>query len=81
MAIKPHYHIPLVMMRGHRDLQEDETLLDDWAWTNPRYTLVFPSVGPIESVVLDPNRLAADVDRSNNTASFEGNLLQEFNRK
>ena len=76
-----HYHIPLVMMRGHRDLQDDETLLDDWAWTNPRYTLVFPSVGPIQSVVLDPNRLAADVDRSNNAASFQGNLLQEFNRK
>ena len=39
------YHIPLVMMRGHRPLGEKEELADDWPWTNPIYEITIPSMG------------------------------------
>ena len=34
------YHIPLVIMRGHRPIQGDEKLAEDWPWTNPTYQIV-----------------------------------------
>ena len=53
------FHIPLVMMRGHRPIGSDETLAEDWPWTNPTYELTVPSMGKkISRVDLDPDRQA-----------------------
>ena len=62
------YHIPLVMMRGHRPLGEKEELADDWPWTNPIYEITVPSMGKkIAKIQLDPFLLQADVNTENNT--------------
>ena len=61
------FHIPLVMMRGHRPIGSDETLAEDWPWTNPTYELTIPSIGKkISRVDLDPDRKQADVNLENN---------------
>jgi hypothetical protein len=65
------YHIPLVIMRGHRELEGMETLAEDWPWTNPTYTITVPSMGKrIYTIQLDPLGKQADVDRENNTIDF-----------
>ena len=62
------YHIPLVMMRGHRELADDESLATDWPWTNPTYEISIPSMGKkVSKVELDYKGLQADVNRENNT--------------
>lgn len=73
-----NYHIPLVMMRGHRPLLEGETLAADWAWTHPTYSLELPLSGRIQSIELDPNKWLADVDRGNNRVEWCNGCLQEF---
>lgn len=61
------YHIPLVIMRGNRDLASNETLAQDWPWTHPTYELTIPTLGKrVAKVVLDPKRLQADVNYENN---------------
>ena len=70
-------HIPLVMMRGHRALEEDETLGEDWPWVDPNYTLDLPSQGRLLSVELDPEQLQADIDRDNNELTFNLKRKQE----
>ena len=62
------YHIPLVIMRGHRPIQGDEKLAEDWPWTNPTYQIVVPSMGKkLERVQLDPMLIQADTNLENNT--------------
>ena len=70
-------HIPLVMMRGHRALEEDETLGEDWPWVDPNYTLDLPSQGRLLSVELDPEQLQADIHRDNNELTFNLKRKQE----
>ena len=65
------YHIPLVIMRGHRPLDDDEQIAEDWPWTNPTYQITFPSMGKkLSKVELDPNRIQADINLKNNTFDF-----------
>ncbi|MBM72254.1 MAG: peptidase M1 [Crocinitomicaceae bacterium] len=65
------YHIPLVIMRGHRPLDGDEQIAEDWPWTNPTYQITFPSMGKkLSKVELDPNRIQADINLKNNTFDF-----------
>jgi hypothetical protein len=73
-----NYHIPLVMMRGHRPLKEGEELAEDWPWTNPTYSLELPLSGRIQSIELDPNKWLADVDRENNRVEWCNGCIQEF---
>ena len=70
-------HIPLVMMRGHRKLADDETLGKDWPWVEPTYTLEVPSKGRLTAVTLDPMGLQADIHRDNNALTFDLTLDQE----
>ncbi len=62
--------IALDLMRGEKPADEYNgkwTVLKDWAWVNPTYTLEIPkSVKQIESIEIDPSKLLADTDRSNN---------------
>jgi hypothetical protein len=70
-GLKVKMHIPLVMMRGHRELASDEALAPDWAWTSPTYDIVIPSMGKIIArIELDPMMLQADVDRDNNVIDY-----------
>mgnify|MGYP000071793122 CR=1 FL=1 len=65
------YHIPLVMMRGHRELNGIEKLAEDWPWTNPTYTITIPSMGKTISLIqLDPSFQQADVNRENNLIDY-----------
>jgi aminopeptidase N len=70
-------HIPLVMMRGHRALDEGEILGQDWPWVEPTYTLEVPSKGRLTSVTLDAAGLQADIHRDNNTLTFDLDRDQE----
>ena len=70
-------HIPLVMMRGHRALDEGEILGQDWPWVEPTYTLEVPSNGRLKSVRLDAAGLQADIHRDNNTLTFDLGRDQE----
>ena len=74
------FHIPLVMMRGHRPLEENEFLLDDWAWTHPTYTIEWPTSKSIQRVDIDPLRKTADVHRANNSVVFDTQKSQQFLR-
>ena len=70
-------HIPLVMMRGHRPLEEGEVLGMDWPWVDVNYTLEMSAKGRLTSVTLDADGLQADVNRENNTISFDLSRDQE----
>ncbi len=60
------YTIPLVMMRGEK-LHSSLTVLPDWAWTNPEYTITLPTKKrKIESIQIDPTLRLADVNLENN---------------
>ena len=75
------YHIPLVMMRGHRPLAPNEQLAEDWAWVQPSYVLRLPTSGrSVARVEIDPMRYLADVDRQNNSATLCANCIQSFER-
>jgi len=71
---------PLVMMRGHRPLGDGETLLEDWPWTHPTYAFSVPSKSGIVKVELDPDRLTADTDRSNNVVEFDSEIKRLYER-
>jgi hypothetical protein len=79
------FHIPLVMMRGHRPMAPGEVLLPDWPWTHPTYTFSIPTTepgrGPVVSVELDPLKLSMDVDRGNNRLAFEIGTLRSIQRQ
>ena len=71
-------HIPLVMMRGHRALRDDEILGDDWPWVDPNYELTLPTAGKrLKSVELNASGLVADVHPENDEISFNLDLIQE----
>ena len=75
------YHIPLVIMRGNRTMNDGERLATDWPWTNPTYSIDIPTLGKrIASITLDPLLLQADVNRENNTVEFKSIGKQNFNR-
>jgi hypothetical protein len=39
----------------------------DWTWANPKYDLILDrSVDAIETIVLDPSGLMADIDKNDN---------------
>ena len=71
-------HIPLVMMRGHRLLNEGEILGADWPWVDPKYKHTCPSEGrKLTSVTLDAAGLQADIHRDNNALTFDLSRMQE----
>ena len=65
------YNIPLQIMRGAKPKDDagidGYTVVEDWPWTNPTYSLKFPhKLGDIKKITIDPNTGMVDVDRMNN---------------
>ena len=61
-STKENVHIPLRIMLGTKPITA--TILNDWSWTAPTYT--FDTKKSIKSVRIDPSKLMADIDDSNN---------------
>ena len=63
------FYIPLRIMRGEKPAQEGVkwTVIQDWPWTHPYYQFeIDRPKAEILSIEIDPSRLMADIDRSNN---------------
>lgn len=67
-ASELHY-IPIDLMRGEKTnpYSIEWAVHKDWVWGNPLYSLVlnFPK-DQIETIIIDPSNLMADVDKSDN---------------
>ncbi len=61
------FYIPLRMLLGNKPTSA--TIINDWSWTSPTYS--FTTNKTIQSVEIDPSKLMADIDRSNNTLTVE----------
>ena len=59
---KEMFNIPLRMMRGQKPT--DATVIEDWTFAHPTYT--FSTSRNVKSVKIDPSKLMADIDLSNN---------------
>ncbi|MDZ7772815.1 MAG: M1 family metallopeptidase [Balneolaceae bacterium] len=73
------FYIPLRIMRGEKAAETDvpRTVLEDWPWTNPTYTLrIDRPASQIDSVELDPTNRVADIDRSNDTLDMSSYTMQ-----
>ncbi len=64
---KEDFYIPLRMMLGEKPTTA--TTLDDWSWTSPTYN--FTTKKSIKSVEIDPSKLLADIDNTNNSFGLE----------
>ncbi|WP_299246946.1 M1 family metallopeptidase [uncultured Aquimarina sp.] len=68
---KESFYIPLRMMRKEKDNpfpKMKRTLLDDWAWTNPTYSLeISKPKSAIKTISIDITKQMADIDTSNNS--------------
>ncbi|MDY7396427.1 M1 family metallopeptidase [Aureibaculum sp. 2210JD6-5] len=62
-----NFYIPLRMMLGGKPTTA--TILNDWSWVAPTYT--FSTKKTIKSVEINPSKLMADVDDTNNSFSLE----------
>jgi len=57
-----NFYIPLQIMRGEKPTQA--TLIKDWAWAYPTYS--FKTKKTIQSVIIDPSDMMADINKTNN---------------
>jgi hypothetical protein len=63
------HYIPISLMRGEKenDYNIDWTVHKDWTWASPFYELeINQKKEAIETIVLDPSGLMADIDKNNN---------------
>jgi len=63
------HYIPISLMRGEKENPYGISwrVNKDWAWANPKYDLALDgSVETIETIIIDPSNLMADIDKSNN---------------
>ena len=63
------FYIPITLMRGEKEnpYNINWKILPDWSWSHPDYTLsLSQSKEQIESIIIDPTFLMADIDRSDN---------------
>jgi hypothetical protein len=60
------YYIPTVLMRGKKEIEATTKQLEDWAWTNPTYSIFLKhKVSDIVSINLHPKGSIADVELLN----------------
>mgnify|MGYP000850201569 FL=1 len=76
------YNIPLQIMRGAKPKADagldGYTVVEDWPWTNPTYSLQVPhKLGDIKKITIDPNTGMVDVDRMNNVWPRERVIITE----
>jgi len=63
------HYIPISLMRGEKenDYNIDWAVHKDWTWASPFYELeIDQKKEAIETIVLDPSGLMADIDKNNN---------------
>ncbi|MEK9612642.1 MAG: M1 family metallopeptidase [Flavobacteriaceae bacterium] len=63
------HYIPISLMRGEKENSYgmEWQVHPDWTWANPKYTLsIEKNKETIESIIIDPSGLMADVNKSNN---------------
>ncbi len=63
------HYIPISLMRGEKEnyYNIDWTVHKDWTWASPLYELeIDQKKEAIETIVLDPSGLMADIDKNNN---------------
>jgi len=71
---KEQFYIPLQMMRGEKPINfkgVKRTLLKDWAWAYPTYSLEITNGKQIESIEIDKSQTLADINRENNIFNAE----------
>ena len=71
------FYIPIALMRGTKEnpYAVKWRILEDWSWANPNYDFFIDRpLDGIESIIIDPTFLMADIDRSDN---FYPKLLQK----
>ena len=63
------FYIPIALMRGTKEnpYAVKWSVLEDWSWANPNYDFFIDHpLDGIESIIIDPTFLMADIDRSDN---------------
>ena len=61
-----HYLIPIDLQRGHAPVS-NKTVLSDWPWVNPTYTIQVPiAFEDISRAEVDPEYHYSEADKSNN---------------
>ena len=63
------HYIPISLMRGEKENTYDLPWIQekDWTWANPKYSFTIDQPKEnIETIVLDPSNLMADIDKGNN---------------
>lgn len=73
---KELYYIPLRIMRGEKSNDEypdaERTILEDWPWVYPTYTLKIPTAtSSIKRIEIDPSKRMADINRKNNIFNMQ----------
>ncbi len=65
---KMMFYIPLEEMRGEKSVDGEVSVLNDWAWAYPTYSMSLDGVkkSQIEVITIDPAGMMADADRENN---------------
>lgn len=65
---KEVFYIPLAIMRGEKQSETTlkRTILPDWAWTHPLYTLEIPQGKKVKYIEIDKSKRMADIERTNN---------------
>lgn len=65
-----YYYLPLRIMRGEKGpdyYTVAPTMIDDWLWTQPRYTITLDRPrDDIQSIEIDPTYRMADINRKDN---------------
>ncbi|WP_064966782.1 M1 family metallopeptidase [Tenacibaculum ovolyticum] len=64
---KESFNIPLRMMRGEKPTSA--TTIEDWTFAHPTYT--FTTSKTVKSVEIDPSKLMADINQTNNSFTQE----------
>ncbi|MDA8871530.1 M1 family metallopeptidase [Flavobacteriaceae bacterium] len=68
-GISELHYIPISLMRGEKEnpYSIEWTVHKDWTWANPKYNLELNQKKEnIETIIIDPSGLMADIDKSNN---------------
>ncbi len=82
------YYIPLRVMRGEKPFPDKEPvvyLLDDWPWVYPEYQFdIAHKFSDIKSIIIDPMKMLADVNRKNNefpkkSTTFQNKKIKKMN--
>ena len=63
------HYIPISLMRGEKEnpYEMEWNVHKDWAWANPEYKFMLSQPkSAIETIVIDPSNLMADIDKTNN---------------